>query len=372
MNVVVVGSGVVGAAIAYRVAEAGARVLVLDAGLPGCGTSGASFACLNAFEKTPRDYFDLNVAGMAEHNRLLDELAPVGGAWLHQTGGLHWANTDVAQATLTSTGERLVGWGYPAEWLTPAQVCRELEPGLQLPSDQRDILFTPTEGWVDVLPLIDALLHAATQHGAEVRPLTRVVGIDTRGGTVQSVRLEEGERIAAEVVVDCAGPLADEIADLAGLRVPLDRIPGLLAISAPLTNGPRRVCRAQEVHFRPDGGGRIMVGEEYPDEHISVGSRAKSAAELLAWAAAYLPSLRSGQLEATRIGVRPMPRDGYPMVGFLPGIEGLYLAVAHSGVTLAPLLARVAAAEIVSHRSDARLSAYRPGRFARTVHWRIR
>ena len=66
-EIVVVGAGSVGANVAYRLAQRGARVTVLDAGAPGGGTSSSSFAWLNAFRKTPRDYYDLNVASMAEH-----------------------------------------------------------------------------------------------------------------------------------------------------------------------------------------------------------------------------------------------------------------------------------------------------------------
>jgi glycine/D-amino acid oxidase-like deaminating enzyme len=79
-RVVVIGAGVVGANVAYRLAQAGAEVIVLDAGAPGGGTSGASFAWVNSFWKEPRDYYDLNVAGMAEHGRIAEELG--GGAWL--------------------------------------------------------------------------------------------------------------------------------------------------------------------------------------------------------------------------------------------------------------------------------------------------
>ncbi len=86
-DVLVIGAGCVGANVAYRLAERGATVTVLDAGSPGDGTSGASFAWTNSFSKTPRDYHDLNVAGMEEHAALSKEL---GGGWLHQDGALAW------------------------------------------------------------------------------------------------------------------------------------------------------------------------------------------------------------------------------------------------------------------------------------------
>lgn len=69
-EVVVIGGGIVGTATAYRLAEGGARVTLVDAGELGRGTSASSFAWLNSAHKRPRAYHDLNVAGMAEHAAL--------------------------------------------------------------------------------------------------------------------------------------------------------------------------------------------------------------------------------------------------------------------------------------------------------------
>src|SRR5215212_7622173 len=116
-EIVVVGAGSVGANVAYRLAQRGARVTVLESGAPGGGTSSSSFAWLNAFRKTPRAYYDLNVASMAEHAMLADELPElVGrGGWYHANGGLHWAEDPAEQAELRANAERLERWGYPVE-----------------------------------------------------------------------------------------------------------------------------------------------------------------------------------------------------------------------------------------------------------------
>jgi glycine/D-amino acid oxidase-like deaminating enzyme len=79
--------------------------------------------------------------------------------------------------------------------------------------------------------------------------------------------------------------------------------------------------------------------------------------------AAHLPALERARVEATRVGVRPMPRDERPMVGGIPGLEGFYVVVSHSGVTLGPLWGRIAAAELLDGVLDPRLIPYRPTRF---------
>ena len=83
----------------------------------------------------------------------------------------------------------------------------------------------------------------------------------------------------------------------------------------------------------------------------------------LAAVAVHLPALTRARVEATRIGVRPMPRDERPMLGRVPGLEGFYVVVSHSGVTLGPLWGRIVAAELLDGAVDARLAPYRPARF---------
>src|SRR5262245_63687389 len=114
-DIVVIGAGSVGANVAYRLAERGARVTVLEAGAPGSGTSAASFAWTNSFNKTPRDYHELNTASMAEHRALAAELG--GGAWLKQEGAIAWEADPLPRARLKETVERLASWGYPVEMI---------------------------------------------------------------------------------------------------------------------------------------------------------------------------------------------------------------------------------------------------------------
>jgi glycine/D-amino acid oxidase-like deaminating enzyme len=359
-DVLVIGAGCVGANVAYRLAERGASVTVLEAGAPGAGTSGASFAWTNSFNKTPRDYHDLNVASMEEHAALAKELG--GGGWLHQDGALAWEDEAAGLARLAQAADRLTGWGYPIERLSPRQ-AREIEPDLHIAAAVPYVIWTPGEGYVEVVPFIAALLAEAGRRGARVLPGRRVAGVLVEGGRVRGVRTEGGESLAADRVVDCAGIAAGEVATLASVALPLDRVPGRLIYSAPVATTLRRPVHAPGCHFRPDGGGRIVLAEGGHDQTWSERGEPWPAERSLATVAAHLPVLAGARVEATRVGVRPMPRDERPMVGALPGIEGFYVVVSHSGVTLGPLWGRVAAAEILDGAVDPRLAPYRPARF---------
>jgi glycine/D-amino acid oxidase-like deaminating enzyme len=358
-DVVVVGAGCVGASVAYRLTERGARVMVLEAGAPGSGTSRASFAWTNSFAKTPRDYHDLNVASMEEHALLAKELG--GGPWLHQDGALAWEDTPPGAKRLAETVERLAAWGYPIARISPRE-ARELEPDLHIAPHVTDVIWTPGEGYVEVVPFIAALLGHAAQHGASVRPGVRVTAITTERSRVRGVITAAGERIAADVVVDCGGVAAGEIASLAGISLALDGVPGRLVYTGPVATTLRRPVHAPGVHFRPDGGGRLVLAEGAHDQVWKEGGEPWPAERSLAAVAAHLPVLAGATIEAIRVGVRPMPRDERPLVGSLPGLDGFYVVVSHSGVTLGPLWGRIAAAELLDGIVDPRLAPYRPGR----------
>src|SRR5206468_2370413 len=104
-DVAVVGLGIVGASAVYAAAWAGARVLALDAGTPGGGTSGSSFAWLNSVRKEPDAYHRLNAAGMTAHRELSRELG--GDAGYHDGGSLEWADGDDAERALRTRGDRV-------------------------------------------------------------------------------------------------------------------------------------------------------------------------------------------------------------------------------------------------------------------------
>lgn len=365
-EVIVVGAGIVGACVALRLAQGGARVTVLDASRPAAGTSAASFAWINAFAKPPRAYHDLSAAGMAEHGALAAELD---GRWLHRVGNLKWEEIPERQAQLRATIGRLRDWGYPVEELTPAQAGR-LEPELVIAPLVDLVAHAPEEGWVEVVPLVAGALAGALRAGGRILTGRRVVGIRLSSGRVGGVVTDPGGELGADIVVDCAGPAAAEVARLADVNVATGQEPGRLVYTAPVATTLRRLVHAPGVHFRPDGGGRVVLADEAGD--LVVDSRPArpggwTPEQSVASAARYLPALGGAPVEAVRVGVRPMPADRLPALGPVPGVQGFYLVVSHSGVTMGPLWGRLAAAEILSGVPEPRLDPFRPARLIEVV-----
>src|SRR6516225_1507274 len=118
-KMIVIGAGVMGASVAYRLAQAGADVTVLEATRVGGGTSGISFAWTNAHRKPPRPYHELNVRGMKAHAALRDEFGAT--PWWHGGGSLEWT-AEADRIAQRENVERLQSWGYRAEWIDRKQV----------------------------------------------------------------------------------------------------------------------------------------------------------------------------------------------------------------------------------------------------------
>ena len=182
-------------------------------------------------------------------------------------------------------------------------------------------------------------------------------------GRVTGIRLADRRTcIPADAVVNAAGPGAGRVAAMVGRRLPLAPKRGRLARVAVGGEPLRRILHTPEINLRPDGPGHVLLHhpavDEMPDARPSPGH------ELLRRAKKILPALEDAEVVEERIGVRPIPEDGFPCVGAVPEMPGYYEAVTHSGVTLGPLVGRLLSREILEGTVDPLLAPFRPDRFS--------
>jgi D-hydroxyproline dehydrogenase subunit beta len=371
---VVIGAGVLGVCVAARLAETGIGVTLLEQAQPGRAATASSFAWLNSNDKMPRAYHDLNHAGMRAWAGLSASLG--GAAWYRPAGNIEWAASAAERAQLAARVARLTAWAYPARLIDAAEATR-LEPSLRLPGPAPDVAWFPDEGYLLTGPLVRQLVRRAARHGATM--LTgeqgRVAGFDAAGGAVRAVRTAADQVIPADAVVCCAGRWVPELAALADAACPVPLVPwaapgaaapGLVVRAGPVPPpGPARVVHAPEVYLRPHPGGLVQL--EAPDAAVDLHTPDTDlrnwAHELLRRARRVTGGLQDAAVAGYRVCVRPMPADGQPIVGWLPGSSGLYVAVTHSGVTLGAYLAQLIATELASGSAAAELAPYRPDRF---------
>lgn len=363
MRVVVIGAGVMGTTVAFRLAQGGASVTVLEAAHVGGGTSGTSFAWTNANNKTPRAYHDLNVAGMAAHAALRDEFGAT--PWWHGGGSVEWCAPE-ERAAQAERVRRLQEWCYAAEWITPRELAG-LEPEIDLAAvADAPVAFFPDEGWLDPVVYAQAMMAAARRHGARLVRV-RVTGIVTRDGAVAGVRTANGALHEADRVVNCAGRWANEALVDGGLHLPLALTVGFLVLTPPVPSGLRRVVRTPLVDLRPDGAGRLMLHRNATDALVSFDTEPSpalpEALDLVRRAARLLPAIAAAGPEAVRIALRPIPADGHSAVGSIARLPGYSIAITHSAVTMAPHLGALAAEEVLTGRERPELAPFRPARF---------
>ena len=360
MRVAVIGAGIVGASVAFRLSQGGARVWLIDQDEPASGTTSASFAWLNANNKTPREYFELNRAGMEEHFRLGDEL-PDGAPWLHKSGNLIQAS-DEDRDELEHRVERLHSWGYAAEWCRASRVNAELEPHATFPNPDMPVAFFPDEGWVDAPQLTEILIGHALQDEAGLRSGAAVESMEKDGGIFQ-LCLSDGEVIPVDAAINAAGPGAGAVAEMLGRDLPMTPKKGLLARVRAEGEPLGRLLHTPRVNLRPDGPAHVLLHHGSVDEDIDEVEEAALGEELLGRACKVLPTLADARVEEIRVGTRPIPADGLSCVGGLEEVPGYYEAVTHSGVTLGPLIGRLLAREILTGEVDPLLASFRPNRF---------
>jgi D-hydroxyproline dehydrogenase subunit beta len=367
---VVIGAGILGASVAARLAGAGMRVTLLEADQPGRATSRWSFAWVNSNDKGPRPYHDLNHAGLRAWADLAADLD--GAAWYRPVGHVELA---ADRAELASRVRRLTQWGYPARLVDPAEAA-ELEPSLRLPGPYATAAWFPDEAYLLTEPLIERLVASATARSATV--LTGEAGRVT-GLSPGRVRTAAGDVLAAEEIVCCAGRWTPQLAALARPACPVPLVawdtpgspaPELIVRVGPVgPDGPARVIHTPRLALRPHAGGLLHL--EAPDAavdlHTPDADLRRWAAELLHRARRTVRGLDDAAVVGYQVCVRPLPADEQSIVGRLPGARWLYVAVTHSGVTLAAHLSRLIATEVAAGVPAAELAPYRPDRFAGTA-----
>lgn len=371
LRVVVAGAGIVGASIAYHLAKSGAVVTVIDKQGPATHASRGTFAWINAtWAKQPQHYHALNQEGLAGWQALQQSLnLPI--RW---GGSLEWFTSEERSARLAAQIAEQVTWGEPARMVDAAAVA-ELEPNLTFDTRLR-AAYSPNDGAVDPVLATQALLDAAVALGATVQYPAQLCGTTSANGRLLSVETDGGS-IKADRLVLATGAAADLPARIAGVDVPQRSTPGIIAITKPMPRLINRVIVAPGVHMHQRDDGRIVLGEQdgapnnaahaarlagRPNDFPAGNIAHEHGQRMLRAAVSVVPRMQGTQIDAAYIGWRPLPLDGHPVLGASPAMRDTYLAIMHSGVSLAPIVGQLAAQEIVTNTSLQGLAPYRPGR----------
>jgi glycine/D-amino acid oxidase-like deaminating enzyme len=368
MRIAIIGLGVLGASAARSLARSGAQVTVFERTAPGAGTTSTSYGWINAHRKQPRSYHELNIAGMAEHAALWEP----GCDWYVRSGLLEWASDEAERERLAANTARLRDYGYPVETITRARAA-ELAPDLLIPAEITDPTWYPTEGYALPMALLARLWGEARDHGAELRCPATVTAVEPLGNGAR-VHSADGESEQFDRVVLAVGrwtgQLTEQIEPTIPMLAPQDpATPGLLAYTAPLAARVPFPVITPELNFRPDGGGRLLVAALDLNAHAVPGRRPDLdeafTSELLRRLRTLLRGSEYARVEHVDLGLRSLPADGHTVAG-TDSSGQIYILATHSGVTLGPLLGKLAAQEILREQLAPELHDFRPQRFTGT------
>ena len=371
LRIVVAGAGIVGASIAYHLAKTGASVTVIDKKAPASHASRSTFAWINAtWAKTPRNYHSLSqdsVSNWKDLHRSLD--LPV--RW---GGSLEWYVEEERQEKLAGQILEQLAWGERAR-MVDADELAVLEPNVDFGGATR-AAFSENDGTVDPILATRQLLKAAEGLGATVQYPCELTGVSLQKDRLVAVETSLGPLEADKLV------LATGAAPEAGLRfaesdIPQLSRPGVIVTTKPMPRCINRIIAAPGIHMHQRDDGRLVVGEQegapqneahalrlngrpndFPEQEIAD----QHAARMFEVAKRFAPCTAGAEIESVHIGWRPLPIDGHPVLGASPARPDVYLAVMHSGVTLAPIVGQLAAHELTEGDAVARLEEFRPGR----------
>jgi glycine oxidase len=385
---VVVGGGVIGLACAWRLAQRGARVAVVERGEPGCGATRVAAGMLAPVGELTfgePELMELTLEAARLYPEFAAELEAASGesTGYEQLGALHVALDRDEAAQLRRVHDLQRSLELEAEWL-PARKCRDLEPGLT-PSFHGGV-FAAGEAAVDPRALTQALLGAARAEGVEVLTGTEVVagvvegerlaGVRTRAanGSDEEMRHQLFPRtgdnvLGAEAVVLASGSwsgVAEWLPEQA--RPPVRPVKGQVVELRRRDGEPpaRHILASERVYLVPRGDGRLMVGATVEEMGFDTAVTAGGVHELLREAYRLLPDVAEMELVDAVAGLRPGTPSNLPLVG--PGaIDGLVLATGHfrNGILLAPQAAQAVADLLSSRRSS--FPPNRPGKDERAV-----
>ena len=365
-DVVVVGGGVLGVSTARSLARSGARVVLVTEGPLASGASGRSLSWLNSAGQRSADYHRLRMAGLDRY-RTLAAAHPDAG-WLRFDGGLTWRSpAEVDALRDTHAHERSVG--YDSRWLSRDQVAARC-PGVDVSAvPASGAVLNAGEGWVDLPSLVAVLAQELRELGGRVVADAGPAVVEADAGRLTGVRATgTGERWAVERAVLATGAGVPAALAALGLTVP-DATPlALLVRTEPVETGLRVVLNTPRAAVRPAPGGTLAVDADWATaglEPDAGGYRVPDGVveELLAEASALLagnPALRPASLG---IGPKPVPGDGEPVLGPVPGVDGLHVAFTHSGATLGLIAGELLADEVLTGRRSPLLAPFGADRF---------
>ncbi len=366
LKAIVMGGGIIGCSVAWRLAAEGVVTTVLERGRVGQEASWAAAGMIapQAEAEGPGPFFDFCMKARDTFDGIVDRLVRDGGVDPeYDRAGILYVALDADERVQL---ERRASWqrsvGAPLEELSGAE-ARRVEP--MLSPEAVYAIHMPTNRRTDNRKLTQAYAAAARKAGAEFVEGARVEALATRGERAVGVLMDDGSTLEADVVVNAAGAWAGEIRGLEADRVKLHPVRGQIVCFevAPETIGPALFSLRGYVVPRRDG--RLLAGSTMEEAGYDKSVTLAGLDKIARGAAAIVPTLGAAAFREAWAGLRPATRDLLPVLGFSPSVSNVLWAAGHfrSGILLSAITGEIIADLVKGRRPAVELSAFSAARF---------
>lgn len=354
-DVIIIGAGVIGLSLAWRLRKSGLRVLLIDRTEPGREASYAAAGMIAVCDP----HNDPAMQPLAEMSAAL---YPEFVHELEDESGLQVDLRDAGVITFLDPGS--YSTLHPSSRALDAEEITRLDPGV-IPHQNAYLL---PERWVDPRLLCAALLKAFKHRDGDLATGSTVSSIAKNGSSAISVKTEHTS-YHAEVVVNCSGAWAGQFGPSA---IPTRPVKGQMLSVVPVPHADphaavlRHVIRAPEVYLVPRSDGRIIIGSTLEEAGFDKQVDSSVIQHLQHAAATLVPAIREMRIHEVWAGLRPGTPDGRPLIGNTHW-SGYYVAAGHyrDGILLAPATAEVMCALITGKNPELDLRPFAPNRFQR-------
>ena len=363
-DVLIIGGGIIGFALALRLASEKLSVTMLERGQPG---REASWAAAGMLAPTSEAGHGADGALPAPVAQLAAASAALYPQWLGRIGGR--AALDVGYRTegtidvAFTEEEAEVIESLPGERLSATE-ARRLEPTLS--GRVISAVLLPRDVQVDNRRLFAALLEAARAAGVHVRLGISVIDLAIERGRATGVRAANGETFSAGAVVNAAGCWAAQLSEHGRRLTPTRPVRGqMIALRGPAASGLRHVVRSPRGYILPRADGRLVCGSTTENAGYDKSLTPAGLRQLLSAAIELVPAAAGLPFADAWAGLRPDSPDHLPILG-ATDIESYFVATGHyrNGILLAPITAQLVGDVILGRQPSVSLEPFSPLRFA--------
>ena len=353
-KIIIIGGGIVGASFAYHASQYDIdKIIILSESLPGDmrQATSNSWGWVNGYADNDKNYADFRLANIDYWPQLIQKIKNFNTT---SRGAFFW---DMEEENLNLTINQHQYWGHSVKMMAQIELKNDLPNLKTLPEKagygENDLAI---EGSQITSKLIE-------QSGCDIQNI-KVSELICENNQVIGVKTEK-EIIKADEIIIAAGLGSSDLLSNVNVNFEMRSSLGLLAYTKPMPFLLKHPITGKDFHARQDDQGRLVIGGKFDDDAINEKDLMSAAHKLVQDMASRLNYNQEMILDHYTIGSRPLPMDGRPKIGRLKNnknedIQGIYLAVMHSGITNAPLAGKLGIAEIINGKRHALLADFMP------------